>query len=614
MKKKFFFSIFFLLLLFPFKTFAQTESVYIEDFKSNIVVNQDGTVDITESITYVFNESRHGMYRNIPISYELEAGGIQYLDIDLVNVQYSSLNSDSIYTAYTTSTDSENFSVKIGDADRYIQGKYVYTISYKIKYLIENYSNFDKLYLNVLGDSWDDPIYNTTANITMPTDIQESFCYTGAKGSTESECNIVEIEPNQIQITSSKVFRAGSFLTVTSTVAPGTIQNLTEEKKTFNETFGESIEKQDGTTKFMEIFSAAFAVLIILIVVGILFTVLKTSSNLGSSVIKKYAPNTIPQYNIPQGWYILKTAGFLKNVSPSHTITAQIIQLCVYGYLKIRKTEDTLFIEKTSKSIDTLNTELKDFYQGLMQEKESVEIKKHSNYFKNLSDPDLQIYSGIFRNSINLISIKIFSNLKSEGYFSFKKPGLKGVGAFMILFISMFILIGGGGLLSTLTGNPIFIFIGIPSAMFSFMIYIVIKSIVGSMKTQDQYSEKGKEIERQIHGLHMYMKTAEQNRIEFHNNPDNYKGVFESLLPYAILFGMEKKWAKLFNLASLPWLTSEDGGADFDIGLISSSISSFASQNIMSYSSGGSGDSGGSSGSSGGSSGGGGGGGGGGSW
>lgn len=599
----------------PSKAFAQSESVYIEDFKSSIVVNQDGTVDITENIIYVFNQQRHGMYRDIPISYELEAGGRQYLDIDLVNVEYSPLGSDTVFKAYTTSTNNQNLSIKIGEADILIQGKYVYTISYRIKYLIENYSNFDKLYLNVLGDSWDEPIYNTSATITMPGDIQESFCYTGAKGSTESDCEITEIGQNQIEVVSKKVFSKGSFLTITSTVAPGTIQDLTEEKVGFNKTFTESILKEADTRNFTKTVSIVFLVFVILLIGAIILAVSRSVLNTTSLVIKKYAPNTIPQYTVPQGWHVLKTAGFLKNIPLNQTITAQIIQLCVYGYLKIRKTKETLFIEKTPKSYETLDNELRDFYQGLMQEKDSIEVKRHSNYITNLTVPDLQIYSGIFRNSINLISLRIFANLKDQGYFNIEKPNSKGAGAFLFVFILMFILIGGGGLLSTLTNNPVFIIFGIPASMLFFVVYIAIKTFISSKSSQNQYSEKGKEIERQLHGLHMYIKTAEQNRIEFHNNPDNYKGIFESLLPYAILFGMEKKWAKLFNLTSIPWLVSDDGGVDFDIGSISSSISSFASNSITVYSSGSSGDSGGSSsGSSGGSSGGGGGGGGGGSW
>jgi hypothetical protein len=45
----------------------------------------------------------------------------------------------------------------------------------------------------------------------------------------------------------------------------------------------------------------------------------------------------------------------------------------------------------------------------------------------------------------------------------------------------------------------------------------------------------------------MYIDTAEKHRIEFHNDPKKFRGVFEKLLPFAMLFGLEKKWAGEFK-------------------------------------------------------------------
>ena len=60
--------LFIVTLLQPLSVFAQKEDAYISNFQSDIVVEKDGYVFITEKITYEFNESRHGMYRDIPIA------------------------------------------------------------------------------------------------------------------------------------------------------------------------------------------------------------------------------------------------------------------------------------------------------------------------------------------------------------------------------------------------------------------------------------------------------------------------------------------------------------------------------------------------------------------
>ena len=39
-------------------------------------------------------------------------------------------------------------------------------------------------------------IYSVTATVTMPAKIEESYCYTGEKGSTESNCFIKNLSDN----------------------------------------------------------------------------------------------------------------------------------------------------------------------------------------------------------------------------------------------------------------------------------------------------------------------------------------------------------------------------------------------------------------------------------
>ncbi len=605
------------ILLSPFKSYAQTEGVYIENFNSDVIVNLDGTVEITEVITYIFNTGndieKHGMFREIPLSYELDNGSRQYIDIHLLGVEYKASGSDLIFKQYTTTKDSDSFNIKIGDPNTVIQGRWIYTIKYRVNYLIQNYSNLDKLYLNILGETWQDPIYSVTATVTMPAKIEESYCYTGEKGSTESNCFIKNLSDNKIEITSNKLFRKGEFLTVTATVAPNTIAKLDTEKENFNKNFSSTITQTPGVhnespinNKFTALFTIALFFLIILSMIINFTIVVKNYSLSGIIKITKYLPNTIPQYNIPDGWYILKISTFMKSPITGPIITAQIVQLCVYGYLKIRREGNKIYIDKTSKSIDTLVKPLKNFYEGLMQNKQSIEINKGEKfrYSTRQFDEEKLIYSGILRSNISVATSEIYRELHSEDYFKKKerKPSMfiiVGAIAIFTMFISF--------LVASITNNPAIIFYVFPRI---FLIVLICAILVEfkTIKPDSRYTTKGVEMLRQIHGLHMYMKTAEEQRIQFHNDPQKYKGVFESLLPYAILFGMEKKWCELFNISTLTWYS---GDSMRDFGSISSSISSFASSNIAVHSSGSRGSS---SGSSGGSSGGGGGGGGGGSW
>jgi uncharacterized membrane protein len=57
----------------------------------------------------------------------------------------------------------------------------------------------------------------------------------------------------------------------------------------------------------------------------------------------------------------------------------------------------------------------------------------------------------------------------------------------------------------------------------------------------------GSEMREELLGLKMYIKAAEIDRIKFHNEPKKDSAKFEELLPYAIVFGLEKEWAKQFE-------------------------------------------------------------------
>jgi uncharacterized membrane protein len=126
-------------------------------------------------------------------------------------------------------------------------------------------------------------------------------------------------------------------------------------------------------------------------------------------------------------------------------------------------------------------------------------------------------------------------------------------------------------------------------------------------------------------GLKMYINTAEKERINFHSDPKKYTDIFETLLPYAMIFGLEKQWAKQFeDIYTQPPTWYEGNINTFNTAYFVNSINSFnrdivsksapPSSNYSSsggyrsggWSSGGSGFSGGSSGGGGGGSGGGG--------
>lgn len=57
----------------------------------------------------------------------------------------------------------------------------------------------------------------------------------------------------------------------------------------------------------------------------------------------------------------------------------------------------------------------------------------------------------------------------------------------------------------------------------------------------------GVEVYEKVLGFQMFLKATETDRLKRMFSPDEYKGVFEKFLPYAMVLGVEKEWGKQFE-------------------------------------------------------------------
>jgi uncharacterized membrane protein YgcG len=60
-------------------------------------------------------------------------------------------------------------------------------------------------------------------------------------------------------------------------------------------------------------------------------------------------------------------------------------------------------------------------------------------------------------------------------------------------------------------------------------------------------TSEGAKIASELNGFRMYMKTAEEHRLNILTPPDRTPELFEKLLPYAIALGVSNQWCKKFN-------------------------------------------------------------------
>ncbi|MBI3735241.1 DUF2207 domain-containing protein [Candidatus Sumerlaeota bacterium] len=144
----------------------------IDKFHSDIILNRDSSVNVTETIEVTFNEARHGIFRFIPISYTNDLGLTQQIDLRLLGVD------DGAGHAYPTAVThpSGNINIRIGDPNiTFSPGtQKTYRIRYEVFGAINwfehptDWQPYAELYMNVTGDQWDTPIGESSFVLRFP--------------------------------------------------------------------------------------------------------------------------------------------------------------------------------------------------------------------------------------------------------------------------------------------------------------------------------------------------------------------------------------------------------------------------------------------------------------
>ena len=197
--------------LTPSKNFQYSSYDYVIDkYDINIIVNENNTFDITETITAYFNVSKHGIFRTIPLK-----NTITRLD-GTTSTNRTQVTNVSVDNEYTTSRENGNYKLKIGSASRTLTGEQKYVIKYTYNLGKDPGKDYDELYYNIIGNEWDTVIGNVTFSITMPKEFDSSKLgfSSGTTGSTDNSKVKYNVSGNKITGSYDGILGAGEALTV----------------------------------------------------------------------------------------------------------------------------------------------------------------------------------------------------------------------------------------------------------------------------------------------------------------------------------------------------------------------------------------------------------------
>jgi uncharacterized membrane protein YgcG len=547
--------------------------------------NGRSTLKTIERITAVFPsyDQNHGLERSLPAEYD---GHTTNLSVESVTdeagipLSYSDANSTSDATV-----------LRIGDADTYVHGEKTYVITYTQHDVTRYFSdtNDDEFYWDVNGTGWGQQIQRVQARVFVDEAIGSSLtgkisCYQGYSESKDACMSTDNGTP--MVFSSTRVLQPGENVSFAVGFTPHTFGE-------YQQTASEKLWAAVVVIWLTALAIGSFAALLAIVWMSVVRNRLMKRARGRSTIIPEYLP--------PKDTSVTVSAFVLKR--PSAAMTAQILDLAVRHYVKIYQTKEKSFMRLAEYELEIVKD------------------------VSNLSEEEHRLLESLYGSKKPSVGSR-FSMKKLQGDYSIGKRLNKDRESLQNRVRNMYHLYEKAVLEAKgfQRAAAVMLIIGI----LTFSPLLVVAAVVGFVYAYTAWplTEKGAELRDYLLGLKLYIDVAETDRIAMlqspegaekvgtvdENNPGQLVKLYERVLPYAVLFGVEKEWLKQLGAYYDTSNSQPDwyaGNSAFNAIVFASALGSFSDQST-SYGSSSSSSSGGSDG--GGFSGGGGGGGGGGGW
>lgn len=162
-------SVFVLLLLAVCLSAVFAADYYIKNYDVKITVGNNAVHHIEETLDVYFEGPHHGIVREIPLDYR------DYNENVVARVSNLACSDD-----YETDKDNGYLVMKIGSADKTLRGDVRYVISYDYDLGADFNDGYDLFYMNIIGTDWECPIDNVTFAVSIP--YMENEAFGSAKG------------------------------------------------------------------------------------------------------------------------------------------------------------------------------------------------------------------------------------------------------------------------------------------------------------------------------------------------------------------------------------------------------------------------------------------------
>ena len=481
-------------------------SFVIERFEVTVLVNSDGTLDVTETITPRFTGRYNGIYRDIPVEYRTPQGFNYTLLLE--SIRATDENGNALKVESSRERHYRRLKVWIPGAE---DATRTFKLHYHVLDGLKFFEDHDELYWNVTGDEWDVPIEHASARIVLPEGASgvRTLAYTGGYGARESEADI-NSAGNLVEFQMRRQLSFHEGLTAVVGWDKGVVREPT---------------KLDQAWLFVR---SNWPLVLPVFVFAAMYWLWSTRGRDPQlrPIAARYAP--------PEGLTPAEVGTLADNSADMRDITATIVDLAVRGYIKIEEKDEQHMM-------------------GLWSNKEYVfHLRKKRGEWSGLKEHEIELLDAMFATgSIDVVELsdlqnrfythlpglrnRIFRALMAKGYY-LHRPDTVKVGYLVGGAILGFLMAMGGSALSAALGMaPLpFILAGILSGL----IVVVFAFVMPARTIAGARAFEG------VRGFEDFLAHVEADRFErMVKTPE----MFEKFLPFAMALGVDKRWADAFK-------------------------------------------------------------------
>ncbi len=517
-----------LLLLLASPAGAQSAEEVIHDYRVKIQILPDGDLRITETIDYDFgSQLRHGIFRTIPTRFPYDDVNDRVFPIEDVKVQSDAPEDIEISEEGSLTT------IRVGDPDVEISGRHTYTLTYRVEGALNAFQDHDELFWNAIGDEWQASIARAQVTVQAPGAIQRVACFQGYEGSTEP-CDLAGSEGLNARFSPGRSLAPYEGMTVVVAIPKGAVpepEPILEERWSAARAFSVN----PGTV------TASLAVLAIL--GGGLYRMWSREGRdrrfLGSPIDQVLGTKTgedevVPlgegdaeapvEFAPPEGVRPGQIGTLIDERANVIDVTATIVDLAGRGFLLIQEIPDRGLFSKPDWNLIRLE---KDETELLPYEKKLLE-----GLFRDGNEAKVSELKTTFSERLHGVEQSLYEDAMREKWFRARPDQVRtrwaGRGALLA--------VGGGALTFVLARWTHWGLVGIP---------VIIAGVALALmaRRMPARTAKGTAMLRRIRGFRRVIATAETHMSRWAEE----ENVFTRYLPYAIVFGLTKKWAKAFE-------------------------------------------------------------------